>query len=335
MVWLYFGLCAAIILFAGSRASEIAEAIAEKSGLGKNWIAMVLLAVIASSSQLIASVSSVTVHDLPELAVGALVGSSMFNMLVIGMLDLFSKRKPVSNMVQNGHILSAGFGIILLGLVAIDIMFGKHLPSLTLLHQMDPITLAIVPIYLIAMRLVFKFESSRATEPHGEELPHVQNEPHSSWTKLISRFLLSGLLIVSASSYLPTLAEQIQAQTGWGEGFIGLSFIAITTCLPEIGVSTSAARRGSFDIAVGSLLGSNLCYIVILAICDFCYLKEPLLRHVSSQNALAAMCAIISMAIVIIGLTYRAEKKLRFMAGDAAALVLTYLFANFLLFTNK
>ena len=139
---------------------------------------------------------------------------------------------------------------------------------------------------------------------------------------------------MSASLYLPSLAEHIQKETGWGESFIGLSFIAITTCLPEIAVSTSAAKRGSYDIAVASLLGSNLCYMVILAITDFCYLKEPLLRHVSTTNALAAMTAIVSMAIVIIALTYRAEKKLLFIAGDTIALVFVYLFANVLLFID-
>ena len=102
--------------------------------------------------------------------------------------------------------------------------------------------------------------------------------------------------------------------------------------MPEIAVSTSAARRGSFDVAVASLLGSNLFYMVALAITDFCYQKEPLLRHVSSANALAAMTAVVSMAIVIIALTYRAEKKLLFMAGDAAALICVYILANVLLF---
>jgi len=335
MIWLYFGVCAVVILYAGSQASKIAEQIAEKSGLSKNWIGMVLLSVVASSSQLIASVSSVTVHHLPELAVGALVGSSMFNMLTIGLLDLFSKHGPVSNRVHNGHILSAGFGIILLGFVAIDIQFGRHLPVLEWFHRMDPITICFIPIYLLTMRLVFVFESERSTETQAEKISQAEKEKISTWPRLILLFLLFGFLIVSASSYLPELAERIQKQTGWRESFIGLSFIAITTCLPEIGVSTSAARRGSFDIAVGSLLGSNLCYMVILAITDFCYLKEPLLRSVSSLNALAAMTAIISTAIVIIGLTYRAEKKLLFMAGDAVALVLTYLFANILLFTNK
>ena len=85
-------------------------------------------------------------------------------------------------------------------------------------------------------------------------------------------------------------------------------------------------------MAVASLLGANLCYIVILAITDFCYLKEPLLRHVSQANTLTAVSAMISMAIVVIALTYRSDKKLLFIAGDAIALILIYVLANTLLF---
>jgi cation:H+ antiporter len=166
----------------------------------------------------------------------------------------------------------------------------------------------------------------------------IQPEPekeHRSWLRLVAPFSIYAVLIFGASSYLPVLAERIQEQTGWGQSFIGISFIAVTTCLPELAVSVAAAKRRSFEIAVGSLLGSTLCYMVILAITDFCYGKEPLLRHVSSLNALAALTAIISMAIVVIALTYRAEKKFLFIAGDALGLLLVYLLANVFLFIAR
>lgn len=332
MIWLQFALCAAVIFFAGSKLSLCGEQIAVKGALGKNFVGLVLLAAIASSSQLIAGVSAVTLHDLPDLAVGAYMGSCMFNMLMIGLLDFFSRNRPVSHRVKPGHILSAGFGIVLVSFAAIDILFGKRLPVLTLFHSMDPITFLFIPVYLLAMRLIYRYERSRqkaaATEQTGSHVAHQEQ----SWARLIFTFSVCAILIVATSSYLPELADQIQKATGWGQSFIGLSFIAITTCMPEIAVSTSAARRASFDVAVASLLGSNLFYMVALAITDFCYLKEPLLRHVSSSNALAAMTAVVSMAIVIIALTYRAEKKPLILAGDAAALIFMYVFANVLLF---
>jgi cation:H+ antiporter len=85
-------------------------------------------------------------------------------------------------------------------------------------------------------------------------------------------------------------------------------------------------------MAVANLLGSNLFNVVILAITDFCYVKAPLLRVVSQSNTLIALTAMISMGIVVIGLTYRAEKKWLVLSGDALALLLVYLLANILLF---
>jgi cation:H+ antiporter len=331
--WIGFTICAAVILTAGNRLSVCSELIAEKSGMSKSLAGLLLLAMVTSSSQLFASVSAVVLHDLPDLAVSGLIGSSMFNMMLIGLLDLTSRDKPVSNVIHNGHILTVGFGIILMGAVAVDILFGKHLPVITAVRNTDPITLAIVPIYLLAMKITFRHERARLSEAcESASSPDETNLAKSSWPRLLTEFAICAVCIVAASCYLPALAEQIHASTGWGENFIGSSFIAITTCLPELAVSVSAARRGSFDMAVASLLGSNLCYIVILSIADFCYSKEPLLRHVSQMNLLTALSAIISMGIVVVALTYRSEKKFAFIAGDALALIAVYVFANILLF---
>jgi len=330
VIWVQFALVAAVIMYAGSRLSHYAELIAEKKGFSKSLAGLVLLAVTSSLSQLVTSLSAVELHDLPDMAVSALIGSCMFNMMVLGLLDLVSRDKPVSWMVHEGHILSAGFGIVLTGLTAIDILFGKHLPVFTFVHSMDPITIAFVPIYLLAMGLTFRFEKARLKD--YEEKETKSESRGGSWPKLISGFVICALSIVGASYYLPSLAESIAKTTGWGESFIGSSFIAITTCLPELTVSLSAARRGAFDMAVASLLGSNLCYIVVIAITDFCYMKAPLLHHVSLTNALTALSAIVSMGIVVIALTYRPQKKIVFIAGDAIALILVYVMANVLLF---
>ena len=139
--------------------------------------------------------------------------------------------------------------------------------------------------------------------------------------------------IVAAACFLPELGEKIAKMTGCGESFIGSSLIAITTSLPEITVSLTAVRLGAFDMAVANLLGSNLFNIAILSVIDLCYIKAPLLRSVSTINVLTALTAVISMGIVVIGLTYRSEKKLLFVAGDALAILLVYTMANILTFS--
>lgn len=328
-VWIEFSLCALVILYAGSRLSQYGDTIAEKTGLGKSWVGLVLLATVTSLPELITSVSSVTFNDLPDLAVSGILGSCMFNMTVIALLDLVSKHRPVSHMVHQGHVLSAGFGMVLIGFTAIDIICNKYLPRITPLNSVDPISLIHIAVYLLAMRLVFSFEKKRMAEFAGDIADASDLSKHSL-RRAILMFLLHSCLIVVAACRLPELADKIGALTGWGQSFIGSSLIAITTSLPEVTVSVAAARLGSFDMAVANLLGSNLFNIAILAITDFCYVKAPLLHSISIVNALTALSAIICTAIVVIGLTYRSEKKFVFLAGDAAAILLVYVLANVL-----
>ncbi|MCC7527804.1 MAG: sodium:calcium antiporter [Candidatus Melainabacteria bacterium] len=332
-VWLQFGICAAVILYSGSRLSIYGDAIAEKTGLGRNWIGLVLLATVTSLPELITGISSVTFNDLPDMAVSGTVGSCMFNMMVIALLDVLSKNRPVSHVVHDGHMLSCGFGIILLGLVAIDIGFGKYFPILTALNSIDPTSILFIAVYFLAMRLIYDYEKVRLNEVAGE-LGEASQHGKLSLRKCGLLFLLNSIVIVVAACFLPGLGESIAKQTGWGESFIGSSFIAITTSLPEITVSFTAARLGSFDMAVANLLGSNLFNVAILAVTDFCYVKAPLLRSVSDVNASTAICAMIALAVVVVGLTFRSEKKFWFLAGDAIAICVVYVIANTILFLS-
>jgi len=124
-VWLLFALCAAVIMYSGSKLVHHGDVIAAQTAIGKNWLGLVLLAVITSLPELFTAVSSVTIKDLPDMAVSSTIGSCMFNMVVIAMLDFVARKTPVSHMVHEGHIISAGFGIVLMGFAAIDILFGK------------------------------------------------------------------------------------------------------------------------------------------------------------------------------------------------------------------
>jgi len=331
MLLLKFSVCAVIILYTASKISWAGDVIADRTGIGRQWIGLVLLASVTSLPELVTGISAVTLNNLPDMAVSGTMGSCMFNMLVIAMLEMFSKDKPVSSMVHQGHILSAGFGIVLVGFAAIDILFGKYLPVLTFLHRSDPLSITFIVVYLIAMKLMYSHEKTRLAESIQAS---SQTNPVStqSLSGAITIFVVNALFLVGAACYIPELGAQIAAMTGWGPSFIGSSFVAITTSLPELVVSISAARRGSFDMAVANLLGSNLFDIAILGIMDYCYLKEPLLRVVSPSNSLLALTAMICMGIAVIGLTYRSEKKWLFVTGDALAICCVYVFANVLMF---
>jgi cation:H+ antiporter len=310
-VWLEFAACAALILWSGSNLSRYGDILAEKTGLGRTWIGVVLLASITSLAELVTGITSVRL-DLPDLAVGDVLGSCMFNLVILAIVDFGRRSEPISTRAHQGHVLTACFGILLLGS-----------PSLLF-----------VALYLLGMRLIFTHERRRIAEFVGDMAQELEYQ-HVSVRRAVTLFVLNAALIVVAAVYLPHVAERIAVLTGLGQTFVGTTFVALSTSLPEVVVSLAALRIGAVDMVYGNVLGSNLFNIAILAVDDLFYLKGPLLQAVTPSHLFPALVAISMSAIAVAGLTYRAARKPFLIAWDSLALVGMYLVGTAILFAAK
>ncbi len=65
LLWLAFFVVTSVILYSGTRLSKYGDIIAEKSGLGRTWIGVVLMASVTSLPELITGISSVTLAGAP------------------------------------------------------------------------------------------------------------------------------------------------------------------------------------------------------------------------------------------------------------------------------
>ncbi|MCZ7654002.1 MAG: hypothetical protein M5R42_06450 [Rhodocyclaceae bacterium] len=88
MIWLKFLLCLIVIGVAGARLSRYGDVIAEKTSLGRNWVGLVLATAVTSLPELVTGVSAVTVVDVPNIAIGDVLGSCVFNLGILVMVDL-------------------------------------------------------------------------------------------------------------------------------------------------------------------------------------------------------------------------------------------------------
>lgn len=331
MLWLQFIVCTGIILLSGFYLSKYGDIIAEKTGLGRTWIGVVLMASVTSLPELVTGISSVALFDLPDIAVGNILGACMLNLLMIPVLDLIGGSAPISTRVHQGHILTAGFGILLLGLVSLSMMLSKGLPAI---GWIGINSFFFIGIYLVAMRMVFVYEKRRIAEFVKDMAEEVQYR-HISKSRAYAMFGINALLIIAAAIYLPHLGEEIAARTGLGQTFVGSVLIALATTLPELVVSISALIIGAADMAVGNLFGSTVFNIFVLAVDDVFYSAGPLLAHVSENHLVSSISAIVALSIAIIGLIYRADKKRLFFAWDSLAILAIYVFALFFLYTMR
>jgi cation:H+ antiporter len=331
LLWFGFIVCTSIIFYSGTKLSRYGDIIAEKTGLGRTWVGVVLLASVTSLPELVTGISSVTYAGVPDIAVGDILGSCVFNILILAFLDALYRIMPISAKAHQGNILSAGFGILLLSMVAISLFLGN---TVSPLGWIGPYSILFVTIYFIAMKLVFTYEKRKISAFLKEKAAEMKYEDISLRTAL-TNYCINGAIVIVAATFLPKIGEGIAEITGLGQTFVGNIFIAFSTSIPEVVVSIAAVKIDAIDLAIGNLFGSNIFNIFILAIDDIFFIKGPILSFVNPTHIISSLSAIVMTTIAIIGLTYRAEKKRLFLAWDSIGMMLVYVVNLMLLYKLK
>ncbi|HEX6226668.1 MAG TPA: hypothetical protein VFZ52_19750 [Chryseolinea sp.] len=313
-----FLVCAGLITLSGTQLSKQGNRLAELTGLSKAWIGLILMATVTSLPELVTGLSSVVVVKAPDLAVGNVVGSCTFNLLILSLLDLMLK-KPITSLVKTSHVVAGSFSIILLACVLVAILLAPQTPAIL---WVSPFSLLLIAIYLVAMRGIFLFETSNVLVEGEESIS--EDSVKNGLRRVLSIYSVHALIVTIAALFLPYFGEKIAQQTGLSDSFFGTVFLAITTSLPELVVSVSALRMGSLDMAMGNLLGSNVFNIAILSLLDFFYTEGPLYAEISGTHSLSILASIIMTAVVAIGLVTRPERKTWRLGVDSWFILIIY-----------
>jgi cation:H+ antiporter len=280
------------------------------------------MAGVTSLPELITGVSSVVFAKTPDIALGDVMGSCVFNLSLIALLDILHGPGPIFCRAEHSHNLIAGFGIILIGIATLAIGAGQSVPAIGSIGLATPM---IVGIYAVGMRSVFLFQKRQIREHVGEISAQLQYEGITTREATI-RYAVNAAIIIVAATWLPFIGDRLAVETGLGRSFVGSVLVALTTSLPELVVSIMALRIGAADMAIANLLGSNMFNIAILAVDDIVYREGPLLAMVSTNHIVTGCIAIVMTGIAVVSLTFRIEKKTVLRLGwDAMALLLAYI----------
>jgi len=322
MIWIQFLATALVIVFAGVRLARYGDVLGEKSGLGRSWIGVVLLAATTSLPELFTGFGATALANLPDIAVGDVLGSCMFNLLILSFMDAVQP-EPLSTRAHQGHALSIGFGLVLIGIAGLGLLGSSRLPAIGWIGLYTP---ALIAVYFVSMRLIFTHEQQRRIREIQEVAEELQYTGIPLRTAVL-HYTIAAALVVGAALWLPRLGAELARQTGLGEAFVGSLFIAITTSLPEIVVSLAAVRIGAVDLGIGNVLGSNLFNLLILGLDDVFYRQGPILTAADPSHGIAVLAVVTMNALFLIGLTYRVMTKRFAIAWDTGAMAAVYVTA--------
>jgi cation:H+ antiporter len=325
-VWSSFAICVAVIGVAGVKLTTYGDAIADKTGMGGTWVGLVLIATVTSLPELASGIAATAVALVPDIAAGDALGSCVYNLAILALMDVFRRGRPALALARPQHVLSAGLGILLigvaaLGLVSARIPAGPPAPGglAALAPALGWTTPLLLILYAFAIRTLYRYQEREVAEFTARESDRL---PGLSLRQVATRYAIAAIFVIAAGSWLPFVSADLATVMGWEQSFTGTLFTAMSTSLPELVVTLACLRIGAIDLALGNILGSNLFNLAILAVDDLFYLPGPLLGVVSGAHLVSAVSAITMSAVVIVAVFYRSERRLFGLIGWPSLLLL-------------
>ena len=275
-------------------------------------IGLTIVALGTSTPELAVSTSA-AIQGANEIALSNVVGSNIFNLLMVLGVCAIIRPIPIEKMIlKRDFPLSIIVTAALFGVLAIPLFTGKAqwtAPVSTVVSEVSrPIGIGLLVIFAAYMAFLIYVSRKNPTEEDVTENIPV-------WKSLL--LILIGLAcIVIGGQLVVENAKSIAAAFGMSETLIGLTVVALGTSLPELVTSIVAARKGEHGMAVGNVVGSNIFNLMfILGISSTIH---PVAVNLASVTDLAIL-VVVSAVVFIFSLT----KKINRIEG--AVMVLMYI----------
>ena len=258
-LWIVVGVV--LVLWGADRLTEGAVSVAERLRVPQIVIGLTIVALGTSMPELCVSVVS-ALKGTPDLAVGTVVGSNIFNaLLIVGVAALVAPMTILRSTVFKDVPCALVASVVLLMMCQND----------WVITRLDGAILFV--FFLVFMRLTIKGATSAqpvqgeptqgqtAQEAAADEASAKQ--PMKGW--LAGLWMVVGLAaLIGGSNLFVGGATEVARALNVSDAVIGLTIVAGGTSLPELATSVVAAKKGNSGIAIGNVLGSNVLNILFI-----------------------------------------------------------------------
>lgn len=269
---LIFGIV--VVLKSADWLTNGAVGLATKLGISQIVIGLTIVAIGTSMPEFFVSIVS-AIKGTPDLAVGNIVGSNIFNVLLI--VGVAATVAPIA--IQRATVRRDIPIAIVASIMLTFMMFDDNISR----------TDALI---LFAAFIAFIWITLRNSKNDANEKDASTEKVIPTWKSVL--FIIFGLVgLVLGSNIFVDNASSLAHGWGISDAVIGLTIVAGGTSLPELATSAVAARKGDSGIAIGNVLGSNV--FNILMILGLTGIISPM--HIQNITYIDMAVMVISMAL--------------------------------------
>lgn len=248
----------ALVLWGADRLTEGASGLARRMNVPEMVIGLTIVAAGTSAPELFVSFVS-ALKGTPDMALGNVVGSNIFNtLLIVGCAAMVAPMQITKATVKK----DMPFTVIATVLLIAACMDFWPVASISghAISRLDGFLL--LAGFAVFMYYTFRMAANKPQQASGEKAENT-GEAMNVWKGVL--FVVIGLAcLIFGSNLFVDSATNVARQLNISEGVIGLTIVAGGTSLPELATSVVAARKGNSGIAIGNVLGSNVMNILLI-----------------------------------------------------------------------
>jgi cation:H+ antiporter len=326
-----FAAAAGAVGIAGTKIAAYADELAERFQLSRALLGLFLLASVTSLSDISTSLSAAYNNDA-ILAVNNMLGGIVLQLALLAIADIFTGERALTSVVPNPVVILQGVLVIcLLAFVAIGVIVGD-----VALFGAGVWTWGLLAASLYSFVKISEAEgqypwvvNNPEDEALGKEDRSGQDESefplrHDPRGLLITKTVVSALVILCAGYVLAIVGGVIAKQSGLGSSFVGITLMSFATALPEASIVFASMNRGLYTMAISDILGSNIFNVMLLFGIDAITPGDPVLSRAGDFSAVGALLGLAVTGLFLVGLAERADRTFLRMGRDSAAVLATY-----------
>ncbi|OGR71513.1 MAG: hypothetical protein A2089_01670 [Elusimicrobia bacterium GWD2_63_28] len=324
--WIIFSVSALFVIGAGVAIGRISGELGERLGLGRAWAGAVLLSFATTLPELVTTVT-VTLEGAYGLALGGILGSVVFNLFILVLVDLADPDPLYGGKLSKSHLSTGLLGTALLGILMAGLALGVAQDRGLIPHNPEIILaapLGIIALYGVGQFILFRM--ARQSFDKGMVVPTVFSK-FPMWG-ILAAYGAAAAIIVFAAMALGSSVHRLSDHYGLAATFAGATMLGIVTSLPEITNALACARQREYDLAVGNVLGANAFVLVVLAGASL-IAGNRLFTGAGTADAMSALVmaglAVIMQVIALGALAIESTHHMKRLS--AASLILASLYA--------
>ena len=278
---------AAAMTWFSIKAADYVDWLDKKTTLSGAFIGGILLSAITSLPELFTSVSSTLLQNKPQLSLGNILGSDLFNIAVLATLVIFWAKSFSKAKIAHGHLVvtltvMASYAVIALSWLGIIHDWNVSLTSILILV-----------FYGISVKYLSAEDGTNEDDSEADAIKLTVKQ-------IVFRLICVSVGIIAFSIVVSYMTEHVAVKLSISQGFAGALFMGVATSLPELASTIALFKKRNYNIAVGNIVGSNIFNFTILSLVDVLSWNASVYNFADPKNVLLLLFGIVASILFVV-----------------------------------